>query len=292
MKFQNHASMSSYWEGVLPQLSRELGACKDISTCKALLQAQTWLYEPLRTLSRHQHILSLWGDSRNFDEFAKEQIVEPVIVETVGEVAKRQMTGEVIHAGLFHTYCYLLSLIETPFGMKRDRWVHAGLGELFGLPFDTFSPAPEQGTLLTNISYFLGRISLKNYAKQRATLRSMKPLITRSLYEYPYEELQCWRVVEKVPIDEHEQSVKIVTDLVLPPMAGENPLQLLIYWLEDQTGRPRLITAFLVGWEMVESLLMQQQNVPVEISLRFNACLSSFGTAPRQGIRSITPVFL
>src|SRR5262245_13206806 len=73
--------------------------------------------------ARHPGLFSHWGRSANFDENAQSVIVDPAIVRAVGETAGVPARGRFVHAGLLHTYGYLFSLIETPYGAKRDRWV-------------------------------------------------------------------------------------------------------------------------------------------------------------------------
>ncbi|MBM82205.1 MAG: hypothetical protein CMJ78_16685 [Planctomycetaceae bacterium] len=70
---------------------------------------------------------------------------------TIGEVAGIPCHGDVIHAGLQHTYGYLLSTIETPFGFKRDRWVDDTISASLGLRSSALRPWTKQ-SLLMNVT--------------------------------------------------------------------------------------------------------------------------------------------
>jgi len=284
--------MCGYWEGFLPQVAQELGASRPADVAALLRRRCPEVARQLDDLRQRPELLSLWGLSRNFDEFALEQIVEPGIVEAIGEMAGVSMEGEGVHAGLLHTYGYLFSLIETPFGSKRDRWVSVDLGGLFGLPFDTFCPAPEVGGLLVNLTYFLGTIAFRSYRWESAYLRSLRPGLSRPLRRFPFRRLQCWCVCEKVALPsgpgQEPVVVEIHTDIILPPDADERPEQLLLYWITDEEGHPRLITAFLITADFVEATLGQVTGREVEVSLRFNAYIEGFGESPRLGSRSIS----
>ena len=92
--------------------------------------------------------LAAWGTSANFDENARDTIVEPAILDEIGRrsgVAIRD--GEVCHAGLLHTYGYLFSTLETPYGFKRERWLQSTIER--GLQFETgtLRAIPAAGTL-------------------------------------------------------------------------------------------------------------------------------------------------
>src|SRR5262249_2770464 len=94
----------------------------------------------------------------NVDEYAGQTIVHPEILRAIGELAGVRMRSPVVHAGLQHTYGYLFSLIETPYGAKRDRWVTTDLETGFGLELSLLGEKPHDGTLLANLTWFLGRI--------------------------------------------------------------------------------------------------------------------------------------
>ncbi|MEQ9407148.1 MAG: hypothetical protein RIK87_05455 [Fuerstiella sp.] len=95
--------------------------------------------------------LSFWGRCRNVDELAGATIVDPGILQLIADIAGRNMSTTSPHAGLQHTYGYLFSRIETPYGFKRERWLETEIENAFGLHPTTMGPAPQHGTLLANI---------------------------------------------------------------------------------------------------------------------------------------------
>ena len=84
--------------------------------------------------SQSKDLIELWGKSLNFDEFAKGTIVEPTLLDAIFVAAKAPARNDkVVHAGTEHTYGYLFSLLKTPFGYKRARWVAPDFNDGFGL---------------------------------------------------------------------------------------------------------------------------------------------------------------
>jgi len=78
--------------------------------------------------------LSFWGRSSNTDEVTQSQIVDPAIIALIGRLAQKKLSPVTPHAGLQHTYGYLFSEIETPYGMKRDRWTETTLENALDIP--------------------------------------------------------------------------------------------------------------------------------------------------------------
>ena len=108
-----------------------------------------------------------WGDCRNLDELAGQVIVEPSVLETIFQIAGRRYCPEHPHAGYQHTYGYLFSVIETPYGKKRDRWVKTDLEAGLGLPLDVFGPSPSEGTLMANATWLAGNIAFTGHKRFR-----------------------------------------------------------------------------------------------------------------------------
>jgi|GEM_PF-721254 len=283
------------WEKRLPDVARQLcqiaqagGDGLDLLRCSF-----PRLNEHICALKKFSAPLALWGESRNWDEHAKQQIVEPAILDAIGRMAGREMCGMTLHAGLLHTYGYLFSLVATPFGYKRDRWLHEEMGARFGLPDDTFSPLPQEGSLLLNLTYFLGSIVFSPQAAQRRTLQRLRKYLPSTLTGYPFSALQRWRVTEALsfvpPRGSRPRQLRIHTDLVYPVASSEN-VQLLIYSLEAPADRFALITAFFTSPDYVETLLRQPQGQHVEISLRYNASFGGLENASHLGVRAIRPM--
>jgi hypothetical protein len=236
------------------------------------------VFRQIATDSRHPELFPLWGRSANFDENAQSVIVDPAIVGAVGETAGVPMRGRFVHAGLLHTYGYLFSLIATPYGAKRDRWVLEQLENGFGLRPRLLSDVPDDGTLLANVTWFFGRIAFRGAAAQLNRLRRAVPHAAGDLFRYDFNSLAVRRIVEEARIPRGSRVVRIVTDLVSyrrPPVEATDENTLLVYSVAGgSTAPPRLVTGFPVRQAAVDELC---RSVPrsgaAEIRLRYNAYL-------------------
>ncbi|MCB9638402.1 MAG: hypothetical protein H6727_05760 [Myxococcales bacterium] len=291
------ADTAAFWETRLTALAQKMLSLQgDSTTCAAYLRQECpLLAQHLSAFQTQKSALSLWGKSRNFDEFALQEIVAPRFLEMIQDLTGHSMGEKVAHAGLLHTYGYLFSLIETPFGFKRDRWIKSRFGERFGLPKDTFSPLPQEGSLLLNLTYFLGSLLFIDHASSQKILRSLRPFLSNDLANYAFQDLRQWRMIEsfhpKGPPTQKARKTHLITHFVLPPDVGEGPEQLLIYGVQEPPEPPRLLTTFFVSPSTVEMLLSQPQQGQVEIISRYNASLRTDATEPFVGTRRIRPLF-
>src|SRR5262245_58785993 len=89
------------------------------------------VYRQIVRDSKYPGLPALWGRCVNVDENAGKTIVHPAILEAIGIVAGVPMHGPVFHAGLQHTYGYLFSTLQTPYGLKRERWLSTHMEEGF-----------------------------------------------------------------------------------------------------------------------------------------------------------------
>jgi hypothetical protein len=244
----------------------ELPGCPDIAwgetaedcpwagAARALAAGETWdralpeFRERLEADARLEGLKAAWGRSLNYDELARGVIVEPAILDALGAmlgVAGRE--DRVVHAGMEHTYGYLFSVLRTPFGFKRARWVRGELEAGFGLPAGTLGPAPAEGSLFANVTYFAGRVAF------RGELTLPAESVAAATVLYPYEELAVARLEEAVS---SPRPVRLRTDLVAfphPPAAADANSHLLVYSVHD--GGPKLITAFPVNRAFVARVL-------------------------------------
>lgn len=90
------------------------------------------LHKQIVESGRCKSLLELWGQSRNVDDNTGERIVDDVILKMIGELTGVSMIHPVVHAGIEHTYGYLLSNVETPYGKKRERWTDELLEAAWG----------------------------------------------------------------------------------------------------------------------------------------------------------------
>lgn len=238
----------------------------------------------------------IWGKSINFDEGAKGTIVHPAILDSLAKalgVPPRQ--ERIVHAGLEHTYGYLFSTLLTSFGYKRARWVRPDIEEGLGIPRGLLGPEPKEGTLFSNLTYFLGRISLKDDSEAQAILSAASPAVASFLTDFPYDSLKTRRLEETMSfkgVSGKERSVSIRTDFVLfhtPAEKGNSAL--LIYSVSDSEQKgSQLITAFPVAHGFMEKALNSKdlgKNQPIRT--RYNAFISGVTDVnpPRTGIRKV-----
>ena len=80
-----------------------------------------------------------WGYSTVIDENIGQPVIERAEFEELHAAAGLNASHWPIgNAGLIHVYGYLLSRVETPYGLKRDRWESGDLARAFGLPETAF----------------------------------------------------------------------------------------------------------------------------------------------------------
>lgn len=249
------------------------------------------VYEQLVRDSKYPGILAAWGRSLNRDEVVNQTIVHPSILATIGALAGVSMSGRSVHAGVQHTYGYLFSLIETPYGAKRDRWTSVNLERGFGLDLTLFSSRPRDGTLLANVTWFLTQITALR--PLRTSSRAGQAVATQ-LLEYDYGSLPTTRVVEQAVLPGRARRVvRLITDLVPyphPPADSHAESTLLVYSVQYGTrSRVKLITTFPVPTRAARSIEAEAlERSEVEVRPRYNAYVPGFRGRVILGRRSLT----
>ena len=228
--------------------------------------------------------LIFWGRCRNVDELAGQVIVDPAILETVFRITVQPFSPKSPHAGLQHTYGYLLSIIDTPFGRKRDRWVKTSLESAFGLPPDVLGPSPAAGTLLANATWLAGNIAFQGHNRLKWMRRCLSKRVARSLREVQLDCLKGFRVRETTTFPTTRglcANVSFVTDLVRMPCvdAGNcGECWLLVYSIDDdRRHHPQLITLFTVTDDFVQALRERAATrLRSDLRPRYNAYIPGF----------------
>lgn len=233
---------------------------------------------------RYPEMLALWGRSCNIDENVGTAIVAPVILRLIGELAKVPMRGRFVHAGLAHTYGYLFSLIETPYGPKRQRWLSTVLEDGFGIEKSLLGDRPAEGTLLGNLTRFLVGIAFRGEA-----IRHEWP-VAAEIAKFDFDRLQVSRIVESATTPRGK--LQIVTDLVpFPNVPSQSGVETTLLVYSVRTGsrrRTRLITAFPMKSAAVEELkasVTAEKRVPIR--LRYNAYVRGFIGQTFDGTRTL-----
>lgn len=244
-------------KSLLPQLRR---------TCPGLCRQ-------LELDAAHRPLLDLWGTSLNFDEIANQQIVSAEIMSAIGELAGMPCHGTSIHAGLQHTYGYLLSVIETPYGFKRDRWISDTIEQSLDITQPTLRPWPTSGSLLINVTYFLGRIAFRGRSSELTLLRRHQTAVSPEAVGFAFQSLHVTRVTEHVCLPHDSAEVEVHLDFVRFPRATTHATHLLVYSIVDnREERASLITAFPVTSTLLDEYTSTEalgKSVPMRT--RFNA---------------------
>lgn len=277
------------WHLTLDRLATDL--LEEVTSRQGLTLFETQvpeLFRQIERVGRAKSLLKLWGESLNVDDNTGTLIVEPQILQVLSRMVGVPLDSPIVHAGIEHTYGYLLSLIETPYGKKRDRWVNSYLEQALGIPRPTFAPVVVQGTLLTNLTYFLGRILFRGRRSEIGHLRRNREQIDQALLQLNYKQMKPKRIIEEV--GRGGKRIRLVTDLLrLPQVRGMEELRgLLIYGVEKtSTNRLRLITTFPVTEQTFDDLPSQPLGTKVPIQIKYNCHVEGFKRGPLNGMRSI-----
>ncbi|MFM9918471.1 amino acid deaminase [Lacisediminihabitans sp. H27-G8] len=194
-----------------------------------------------------------WGLSTVIDE----NIAAPVIVrdefERLHELAALEAEWPIGNAGLLHVYGYLLSTVQTPYGLKRERWLDGALAGALGLPRDAFLPT---GTVtVTGTGTGTGTGTLLSRVTAAALPRVVEP---------PSDALL---VLDQQSID---GGIAVRTVVVGHPIGAA-----LLYGVRE-AGRMRAITAFPLAMASESFCRSLEEKAP---RLRYNAATSAL--APR-----------
>jgi hypothetical protein len=203
--------------------------------------------------------LGLWGLSQNYESGENASIIDPEIIRGLllwaGLPPPQDPNQHMVHAGVQHSYGYLLSTLKTPYGFKRQRWVRRHLEAGFKITPGLLGPTPSEGGLLRNISYFFGRIAFREIPSQVAALEEIQ--VPLELKSYPYGSLKITRIKETILVSK-TRTLQLYTDLVR--WLGQTPdptmTHLLVYSYQDNLSpKPILITGFPMKLDAADALL-------------------------------------
>ncbi len=260
------------WGAIGRALASDAAAKRDVAGTLAKLAPE--LVRDAEEDGARPALLALWGTSLNDDELAHAEIVAPEILDALAARAgAARRHGKKTHAGVAHTYGYVLSTLHTSFGYKRARWVKPDLELAFSLTKGALGPRPPAGTLLTNVTYFAGRVAFRTDARARATLERFAGAVEPSIRRVAFEQLSVTRLTESLTIE--GRTIALRTDFVPFPRAvgGGTGTHLLVYSIADSSADgPRLVTAFPVGNAFVQKALAPGElGEAMPITTRYNA---------------------
>lgn len=111
-----------------------------------------WFGEQVVASQNDPAEMAKWTSSTVIDD----NVQAPVFDERVFSWLHRGVPGvfefPIGHAGLMHVYGYLLSSVETPYGLKRQRWLTDDLANAFGLKPSFFFPTASTVPLMERVA--------------------------------------------------------------------------------------------------------------------------------------------
>lgn len=234
--------------------------------------------------SNNEIYKSAWGESINYDELAKGIIVEPAILNALAQALKViPPNGKTVHAGMEHTYGYLFSVLKTPYGFKRARWVKDDIESGFALVRGTLGPSPDQGTLFSNVTYFIARIAFRDNAKAMTKIMFASEKVAQRIKAIDFKKLQIRRLEEIVDLENRKISIR--TDFVDFPKKREtgNSALLIYSYYDSSLKTPKLISAFPVDAAFVARAVDSNGLGPNKpISVRYNASIPGLTNSDHQ----------
>jgi hypothetical protein len=227
---------------------------------------------------------SLWGRSVNFDEYEKAKIVDPKILSTIGRLAKHPIReGKGYHAGLIHTYGYLLSDLKTRYGYKRERWTDNWLDDFLGLAHGTIMGKRDNSTLLQNASLLMARIGFRKHSIKR--LNRVLPASSKSVQSVSIQKFATTRIEEQLQ-DRFLGGVHFFTD-ILSSKNRRSESSFLVYSMRCGRSNQKLITCFPISQSAFTELTSMPTGRSVELRPRYNVSVDGLSTSPVWGRRRI-----
>ena len=159
---KNETKADCPWAAITRKILEPKNTCEDVLKSKL-----SYIVKQIERDKKSSEFSSLWGQAKNFDENAKAVIVDPKILNYLAKKLNLESSIQThagfdsVHAGLQHTYAYLFSQLETPYGYKRARWVTGEIEQGFGLSPKTFNPETNKGSFLANVTYFFAMFAFK-----------------------------------------------------------------------------------------------------------------------------------
>jgi hypothetical protein len=276
-----------YWDKMIDE-----SHTAKISIIEKLKQENPKLFTQMKNDSADPSLLMFWGVSLNSDGginlngSLNKQIVESDILLDIHHFFGLKNDSVKVHAGITHTYGYLFSRLITPYGFKRKRWTNPTLNYAFGLKHHSLAPSPDDGSLLSNLTYLAGKLSFRN--KEQIEQLDKLQNVSEEVKGIDYKLIKRTRLVEKLT---KPAPLNIVTSLVkfAKKMPGEENDYLLIYTLEDPRSlKAELITAFPIKLEAYQKIINPESlGEDKEITFRYNAYKSGFVPGRLKGSKAI-----
>jgi hypothetical protein len=234
-------------------------------------------------------VLAVWGSALNYNQIANggysdDPIVAPAIIDELTALAGAPARRDrVVHAGVQHTYGYLFSVLPTPFGFKRARWVQPTVNDGFGLPAGTIAPIPAAGTLLGNVTWLAGAIAFAG-EPELANAHGAPAVVAPAVQALDVASLHTRRLSEAVTVA--GRNVELRTDFVDFPHPTAAATTWLIYSIRDD-GHSRLITAFPITAAARDKYESAPVGDAVMITTQYNAWIDGLTGTKLPGRRTL-----
>lgn len=235
-------------------------------------------------------VFDYWGLSSNTDENAGAQIVDRKLLSVIGKLAVTRIRTPVgYHAGLMHTYGYMLSTLSTEFGEKHERWTSKIIENSLGIRNAVFHPSRCRGTLLQNVTFLVGSVIFRSSPRHLKRLSQCLNRVDEELSSYDFGRLKTDTYREQIKVDRNGFCT-IETHFSLFPKRSQQSYALATYAIQTPgDSAPKFITCFPISRQSLQQ--MRREYVPgkcVDVRLRFNACLPKVGQRAFQGTRKVT----
>ena len=211
-------------------------------------------------------MLQCWGMCGNVDVSSQKLITDPKILNVIGRLTHvRIRIGNTFHAGLLHTYGYVLSERCVADSGKLACWtdavVEAGLGRDDRLFFNECSSR----SLFQSVTYFLARIidvASTNLPISSATSNWRDwsiEFVAPELLDLDYQSLKVKVITEQVALGISE-AFRMTTRLVIFNQSVSGFVALLLYsaWTVDSQVE-KLLACFPVNQEEVDALFAEER---------------------------------
>ncbi len=261
---------------------------KNESILKILENKNPHLLSQIQNDSRDSLLLNFWGESLNFDSGAQKKIINDQIISDLQAQFGIKNDNRVVHAGITHTYGYLFSVLETPYGFKRKRWIDSSLNYAFSLVGKSLSPEAKEGGLLSNITFFVGKLAFKNKKDQDALL--LLKNVSREVLNFDYSKIPKLVLEEQIKGADSKNVILRTTLIHLPIKQDreENDYLLIYSIFSSNSNKEKLVTAFPIkeeAFKKITSPMMLGASQP--IVLRYNAYVNNFTDKSFLGVRKL-----
>lgn len=266
IKYSSHYSPldNQYWDLMVKKSENE-----KISIIKTIKMVDPALHNQIIKDAEDPLLLTFWGQSLNYDSGAKKQITSDQIIMDLHAVFNLHTNNKIVHAGVTHTYGYLFSVLDTPYGYKRKRWIVPELNNAFSFEGQSLSPEARNGGLLSNVTYFMGMLAFKNES-DRLSLKKLKN-VSYEVKNFMNDSLTIFHLEEIL------RDFTLRTTLIKLPIKNPAPQNdyLLIYSvLDHKLNKELLITAFPLSNNAFQKIIATEDLGPNRpVSIRYNAYL-------------------